>query len=104
MYANKAVPESLNFPHDKVGSDYDSAGLFQQRPKWYPDISAIMDPEKSAHLFFEKMKKISGWETMDVAQLCRAIQKPEDAGYIGKILSFQESEGSPEAICRAGGM
>ncbi|HAT6570441.1 TPA: hypothetical protein JAK12_002988, partial [Corynebacterium striatum] len=31
MWANNAVPESLKYKHDAVGSDHDSVGLFQQR-------------------------------------------------------------------------
>ncbi|MDD0858269.1 hypothetical protein NHF46_11790 [Arthrobacter alpinus] len=32
MLANVSVPESLNFPHDGVGSDHNSVGSAQQRP------------------------------------------------------------------------
>ncbi len=31
MYANDSVPESLAYPHDRVGHDHDSVNLFQQR-------------------------------------------------------------------------
>jgi hypothetical protein len=51
MYANRNVPESLNFPHEKVGSDHDSTGLFQQRQAWGP-LAETMDPTLSARLFF----------------------------------------------------
>jgi len=51
MYANSNVPESLNFPHDAVGSDHDSTGLFQQRQAWGP-LSSTMDPTRSANLFY----------------------------------------------------
>ena len=45
--ASRAVPESLNYPHDNVtGGDYDSAGLFQQRVRMgaYGTAKDIMDP------------------------------------------------------------
>lgn len=51
MYANSNVPDSLNYPHEKVGSDHDSTGLFQQRQAWGP-LSYTMDPTLSARLFF----------------------------------------------------
>jgi hypothetical protein len=51
MYANSNVPASLNLPHDAVGSDHDSTGLFQQRQAWGP-LSSTMDPALSAQLFF----------------------------------------------------
>jgi hypothetical protein len=51
MYANRNVPASLALPHDAVGSDHDSTGLFQQRQAWGP-LSSTMDPTLSARLFF----------------------------------------------------
>jgi hypothetical protein len=58
MYANAKVPESLNLPHDAVGSDHDSVGLFQQRcPMWGP-AHVLMDPTKSAGLFYDRLAKM----------------------------------------------
>jgi hypothetical protein len=51
MAANSSVPDSLNYPHDEVGSDYDSIGLFQQRNAW-GSVQCRMDPACSAGLFF----------------------------------------------------
>ena len=51
-YANSNVPDSLNYPHDAVGSDHDSTGLFQQRQAWGP-LSSTMNPESSAGLFYD---------------------------------------------------
>lgn len=51
MYANANIPESLALPHDDVGSDHDSTGLFQQRQAWGP-LSCTMDAECSARLFY----------------------------------------------------
>ena len=52
MYANSNVPASLHFPHDKVGHDHDSTGLFQQRQAWGP-LECTMNPTCSAGLFYE---------------------------------------------------
>lgn len=55
MYANASVPESLNLPYDAIGSDHDSVGLFQQRcPMWGP-ANVLMDPTKSAGLFYDRL-------------------------------------------------
>lgn len=51
MYANANIPDSLEYPHDDVGSDHDSTGLFQQRQAWGP-LSCTMDAECSARLFY----------------------------------------------------
>jgi len=59
MYANSNVPASLNLPHDAVGSDHDSVGLFQQRhPMWGP-LDVLMDPAKSAGLFYDRLVKMN---------------------------------------------
>lgn len=64
MYANSKVPESLNLPHDAVGSDGFSVGLFQQQivksanGYWWADCATCMDPYKSASLFFGRLKKL----------------------------------------------
>lgn len=63
MYANGKVPESLKIPHDKVGSDGKSVGLFQQQVVmgngwWWGDAATCMDPTLSARLFFDRLRKL----------------------------------------------
>lgn len=57
---------SLEFPHQAVGNNLDSMGLFQQRPSagWGPP-EVLMDPVKSAGLFFQRLSQVAGWNTMD---------------------------------------
>lgn len=53
MYANSTLPASLDYPHDAVGSDHDSLGLFQQRPAaGWGTIAELMDAEYNARAFF----------------------------------------------------
>lgn len=67
MWANKKVAQSLNIPHDKVGDDGYSVGIFQQQVVWNPDVKAwwwadcatCMDPTKSAGLFFARLAKLN---------------------------------------------
>ncbi|OQE40356.1 hypothetical protein PENCOP_c006G04702 [Penicillium coprophilum] len=98
IYANKKVPASLKYPHDAVGSDYDSVGIFQQRAIYYPDIAADMDAAKSAAQFFKGMKNVSGWKTMEVGKLCQKVQ--------GSAFPSRYAERVAEAkkICVAGGL
>lgn len=62
MYANASVPESMSIPHEAVGSDGKSVGLFQQQVVlgsggyWWGDAATCMDPYKSAQLFFSRLK------------------------------------------------
>ena len=98
IYANSNVPESLNYPHDKVGHDYDSVGLFQQRVKYYHDIAADMDPARSAAQFFEKMVKVDGWKSMDVPKLCQTVQRSAYPGAYEKRMDLAEE------VCSTGGL
>lgn len=64
MYANAKVPESLSIPHEAVGSDGYSVGLFQQQVVWgngawwWSDAKTCMDPTLSAGMFFERLAKL----------------------------------------------
>ena len=58
MWANRADPASLSFPHDRVGSDANSVGLFQQRAPWWGTVAQRMDPYASARMFFQELKKL----------------------------------------------
>lgn len=56
MYANPADPASMDMPHDAVGYDHDSVGLFQQRNNGAWGTTADrMDPAKSAGMFYDKL-------------------------------------------------
>lgn len=72
MYANNAVPESLTFPHDAIGSDHDSVGLFQQRPGW-GSVADRMNPRASAIMFLQKLNTMD-WRNADRGTMCQAVQ------------------------------
>lgn len=76
MWANHAVPESLNFPHDAVGSDHDSVGLFQQRDNGaWGTVAQRMDPYDSAGMFFDEMlRKFPDWQSMDPGAVAQGVQ------------------------------
>jgi phage-related protein len=54
ILANPAVPASMGLPHDGVGFDHDSVGIFQQRQSWGP-TSLLMNPFGSAQLFYNRL-------------------------------------------------
>ena len=76
MFANNSVPESLNYPHDAVGSDYDSVGLFQQRDNGaWGTVAQRMDPHDSAMMFFDAMlQKFPNWQSMDPGAVAQGVQ------------------------------
>ncbi|WP_245553559.1 C40 family peptidase [Nocardia veterana] len=77
-YANSNVPESLSFPHDAVGSDYDSVGPWQMRASIHgkDGIAALMDPTYQANWFYDTLNGIDGWQTQDPAQLAAIVENP----------------------------
>lgn len=63
IYANAKDPDTLKFPHDRVGSDGLSSGPFQQQPPWwggydYDGARRRMDVRESARMFFTALAKL----------------------------------------------
>ncbi|QZD97726.1 tape measure protein [Gordonia phage Vine] len=75
MYANNAVPESLKFPHDAVGSDNDSIGLYQQRSQGWGTVAQRMSAFESSKLFLGAMvRKFPNWQSMDPGAVAQGVQ------------------------------
>ena len=75
MYANPAVPASMNFPHDAVGGDADSVGLFQQRDNGaWGTIEDRMDPERSAGMFYDVLDD-ADYNTGDPGAHAQRVQR-----------------------------
>lgn len=55
------------------GSRTTSIGLFQQQESW-GSTTDRMNPEKAATLFFERLVKIDGWETLDPSRAAHKVQ------------------------------
>ena len=75
MYANRSVPESLNYRHDAIGSDHDSVGLFQQRNNGaWGTVAERMDPFKSAGMFFRELASFD-WRSMSRGEAAQRVQR-----------------------------
>lgn len=73
--ARTAAMESMKYPHEAVGSDWDSIGLYQQRPSaGWGTVEQIMNPSYSAATFMNRMKKIPSWENKAYGQVAQAVQ------------------------------
>jgi hypothetical protein len=74
--ANKKVPASLSYPHQGLGTDFDSIGVFQQRPsQGWGSAAELMDPATAAGRFYGRLVKVSGWEKMTVGAAAQAVQR-----------------------------
>ncbi|UQA98079.1 C40 family peptidase [Streptomyces halobius] len=55
--------------------DRDSLGLFQQRPsQGWGTAAQVRDPVHASTKFYEGLLKVSGWQSMTVAQAAQAVQ------------------------------
>ncbi|MBM7491347.1 murein DD-endopeptidase MepM/ murein hydrolase activator NlpD [Micromonospora luteifusca] len=71
--ANSRVPESLALPHEGVGADHDSLGLFQQRPGW-GSIAERLTPAYTARKFYEKLVKVPSWQRRPLSVVAQQVQ------------------------------
>jgi len=72
-YANGNIPSSLSRPHQAVGYDHLSVGLFQQQPNW-GSLSELMNPEGSATKFYQALLNVPGWQHMPVTVAAQTVQ------------------------------
>ena len=73
--ASGVLPESQNYPHQGVGWDHDSVGLFQQRPSaGWGSVADLMRPAYAAQRFYEALLAIPGWEDLPVTVAAQSVQ------------------------------
>jgi hypothetical protein len=74
--ASSAVPASLKLPHEGESVNYDSIGLFQQRPsQGWGTVAQLMDPRTATGLFYDRLLKVSGWQSMSISGAAQAVQR-----------------------------
>jgi hypothetical protein len=80
MFANKNNPASLRLPHDAVGSDHGSVGLFQQQVSGALHSTAhwgttkqLMDPMRSTKKFLDALLELD-WMSLTNWAAAQAVQ------------------------------
>ncbi|TDC29140.1 peptidase M23, partial [Micromonospora sp. KC213] len=74
-YASGVLPESQNYPHQAIGWDHDSVGLFQQRPSsGWGTVADLMNPEYATRAFLAVLLEIPGWQSLPLAVAAQAVQ------------------------------
>ncbi|WP_067783810.1 peptidoglycan DD-metalloendopeptidase family protein [Actinomyces vulturis] len=72
--AKAIAVKSMDYPHDGVGSDWDSVGIFQQRNSW-GSVEDRMDVYKSAGFFFERLKSVHADNpSLSLGELAQKVQ------------------------------
>ncbi|GAB2942906.1 hypothetical protein GCM10027280_34430 [Micromonospora polyrhachis] len=72
-----AIQESSlsNLPHLGSRNDHDSVGLFQQRPsQGWGTPAQLQDPAYTSRKFYEKLKKVPGWEKRTLTDAAQRVQ------------------------------
>lgn len=85
VYANdnpdypEVVRISMALPHEAVGHDHDSVGLFQQRPiegdGGWGTVKDLMTPAISAGKFYTALIQVSGWRKMALTDAAQKVQR-----------------------------
>lgn len=74
MYANNAVPESLNFPHDALSPDHTSVGIYQQSEgNGWGSVAQRMNVRESTQMFLQRLNGLN-WKNMDRGTACQTVQ------------------------------
>jgi len=61
VLTNPNDPAGNAFPHDGVGSDHASLGIFQQQP-WWGTAAQRMEPVASTNLFLDRLMALPHWQ------------------------------------------
>ncbi|MET8361267.1 peptidase M23 [Micromonospora sp. NPDC005171] len=74
-YASGVLPESQNYPHQAIGWDHDSVGLFQQRPSTgWGAVRDLMKPEYATRQFLSALLTIPGWQDLPLTVAAQSVQ------------------------------
>lgn len=73
IFANSNVPESLQLPHEAVGSDHLSVGIFQQQVPSWGTTADCMDPAKSTNKFLDRLLAFD-WRSMRTGTAAQRVQ------------------------------
>ncbi|MFI0794581.1 peptidase M23 [Micromonospora rubida] len=73
--ASGVLPESQEYPHQGVGWDHDSVGLFQQRASsGWGEVGQLMDPAFATRQFLAALEQIPGWRNLPLTVAAQAVQ------------------------------
>ena len=69
------IERSLALPHDAVGTDHGSLGVFQQQWPWWGTLAELMDPQTSAEKFYAALvEKVPNYPDLDPGDVAQTVQ------------------------------
>jgi hypothetical protein len=70
------IERSLRLPHDAVGTDHGSLGVFQQQWPWWGTMPELMDPQTSAERFYAAMvDKVPNYRMLEPGDVAQTVQQ-----------------------------
>lgn len=96
------IDQSLELPHEAVGTDHGSIGIFQQQWPWWGTMPDLMNPTRSAGKFYDALLQVAGWERLPLTVAAQRVQRSaypdayaDDEGLARQLLG---GEGSATAV------
>ena len=90
---------SLDYPHDEVGNNLDSVGLFQQRPTTgWGAPEKLIDPRSATGLFYDRLIKVPDWQSGVPWQTAQAVQRSPSANGAIYQASYDRAVGIVAAL------
>jgi hypothetical protein len=74
------IQQSMRLPHQAVGSDHGSLGVFQQQWPWWGTMRQLMTPSVAAGKFYDALLRIPGWSEMPVTVAAQRVQRSAHPG------------------------
>src|SRR4051794_19650667 len=74
-FYQRGIERSLALPHEAVGTDHGSLGIFQQQWPWWGTMDQLMDPATSAQKFYASLLEVPGWQSMPVTVAAQRVQR-----------------------------
>jgi phage-related protein len=86
--ANPSVPESMVLPHQGIGSDHDSVGIYQQRNSW-GSAADRLNPTKTTDLFLDRLLGLGN--ARNSMPMGVAAQTVQVSAFPDRYASFQDA-------------
>jgi peptidoglycan hydrolase-like protein with peptidoglycan-binding domain len=74
VYANRDIPESLKLPHEAVGHDHRSVGIFQQQTPLWGTCADCMGVATSTAKFLNALGEVN-WQKMSNLMEAQSVQR-----------------------------
>jgi murein DD-endopeptidase MepM/ murein hydrolase activator NlpD len=69
------IEQSLRLPHQAVGTDHGSLGVFQQQWPWWGTMQDLMNPTAAAGKFYGALMQLRGWIKMPLTVAAQRVQR-----------------------------